>query len=171
MLSNPMHPSIAALAKKLFAITENSPPKPTERDRNKLMALRNRIKSLGEEPGIELGSSDETDRQYLYVVSTQEANRQEAFYESNGNKWEPIPYAEMTDDEAKDAIRRCIRRKLRSGVAISDIHASLKDDVGITTCVALSISPPPVDGRLPETGRHGYQFQFMAHGPSGATIS
>ena len=96
-------------------------------------------------------------------------SQQEDFYEQNGNKWEPIAYGDMTDDEAKTAIRSCIRSRLRTGVDIADIHTALKEDVGVTG-VALDIHPKPVDGRLPEIGRNRFEFQFMAHGPSGATI-
>ncbi|MDO8572710.1 MAG: hypothetical protein Q7S11_02980 [bacterium] len=51
------------------------------------MSIRNKVKNLCDDPGITLGDSDERDRQYLYVISTKEANRQEDFYENNGNKW------------------------------------------------------------------------------------
>ena len=87
MFSETMHPRIAELARELLPLTENPPAKPTRGDRDKLMAVRNKVKNLCDEPDIKLSESDETDRRYLYVISTREANRQEEFYENNGNKW------------------------------------------------------------------------------------
>ena len=87
MLSQNMHPRIAELANQILPLTESPPEKPTENDRKKLMSLRDKVKNLGDEPGITLSDSDETDRGYLYVITTREANRQEEFYERNGNEW------------------------------------------------------------------------------------
>mgnify|MGYP003393428728 CR=1 FL=1 len=87
MLSQNMHPRIAELAKEILPLTENPPEKPTEADRSKLMSLRDKVKNLREESDITLSDSDERDRGYLYVITTREANRQEDFYERNGNKW------------------------------------------------------------------------------------
>ena len=80
-----MHPKIAEVARKLLPLTENPPAKPTKADRDKLMALRYRIRDLAEEePWTATESADCT---YLYVVATKEANRQEEFWENNGEKW------------------------------------------------------------------------------------
>ena len=87
MLSETMHPRIAELARELLALTDDPPERPTADDRMKLMVVRDKVKNLTDEPGIELSDSDETDRQYLYVVSTREANRQEAFWEQNDERW------------------------------------------------------------------------------------
>ena len=86
MSQSTMHPRIAELARELFPITKNPPAQPTKQDYDKLQTIRGRIKRLPDEAGISLSESDETDRQYLYVVSTREANRQEEFWEKNG-KW------------------------------------------------------------------------------------
>lgn len=80
-----MSPRIAELARELLALTENPSTRPTKADRNKLMAVRDNVKRLPDE--VELTESEETDRRYLYVVSTREANRQEDFWEQNGEKW------------------------------------------------------------------------------------
>ena len=87
MLHAQRHPSIAELATTLLAITDNPPPQPTQTDRDKLMSIRKKVKLLGDGDGVTLTEADEVDRQYLYMVATKEANRQEDFYENNGNKW------------------------------------------------------------------------------------
>jgi hypothetical protein len=76
---------IAELSRELLALTDNPPTRPTREVRNKLMTVRDKIKSLPVK--VELTESEETDRRYLYVVATQEANRQEDFWEQNGKKW------------------------------------------------------------------------------------
>lgn len=79
-------------------------------------------------------------------------------------------YAEMTDDEARYAITACVERNLRSGVAVADIYAALRNEVGVEG-IALDIYPEPLnDGRLPKIEAGQFQFMFMACGPSGATI-
>lgn len=88
-LSDIMHPRIAELARTLLPMIENPVARPTSQDRNKLVAVREQIKRLPEEDGINLSARDETDRAYLYVESTRLANQQEDFYEKNG-KWEPM---------------------------------------------------------------------------------
>lgn len=169
-ISKIMHPRIAELARELLPLVDNAPAAPTEYDRNDLSAVREKIKRVSEEPGIELSTKDDSDRAYLYVESTRLANRQEDFWENNGRKWALKPYCELTDEQAKAAIQTCIRRNLRSGFLLSDIHEALKQTVGVVG-VAIDISPAPVNGRLPEIGRtERFQFQFMAHGPSGETI-
>lgn len=82
-----MHPRIAELARVLLPMIDNPPAKPTSQDRNALVAVREKIKRLPEE--IELDSSAERDRQYLYVEATRLANQQEDFCEKNGG-WEPM---------------------------------------------------------------------------------
>jgi hypothetical protein len=82
-----MHASIAELGRRLQAIKDNFPDRPTSQDRNKLLQIRSEIKQLGDE---DLGERDDDDRAYLYVESTRLANLQEAFYEKNGNKWQPM---------------------------------------------------------------------------------
>ncbi|HEY4502101.1 MAG TPA: hypothetical protein VJJ20_03495 [Candidatus Paceibacterota bacterium] len=85
-----MHPRIAELARLLMPMLDNPPAKPTSQDRNALVSVREKIKRLPEEDGLNLTGRDETDRHYLYVESTRLANQQEDFYEKNGNKWEPM---------------------------------------------------------------------------------
>lgn len=80
-----MDKRIEELGRKLMAITDTLPERPTQEDRNALMRIRHEIKELAEE---EMNDSDTNDRQGLYALATQEANRQEAFYEQNGNEWE-----------------------------------------------------------------------------------
>jgi len=82
-----MHPRILLLSAQLLPLTESPPARPTQADRDALMALREQIKDLPEDPGLTLSESDETDRQYLYMAATQEANRQEDFWEKNGESW------------------------------------------------------------------------------------
>jgi len=82
-----MSPRIAELATQLEAFTQQQRTQPTQQDRDALMALRNKIKRLGDGGGTTLTETEETDRQYLYVESTRAANEQEDFYERNGNKW------------------------------------------------------------------------------------
>lgn len=165
-----MHPRIATLAVELAALTQNNPVEFTQWDRDRLMILKTTIRDLKQE-GLQLDEIAERDRQYLFVEATKVANLQEAFYEKNEKKWAKRPYAKMSDDEARFAIRDCIRRKLRSGTLVTDIHVALQDEVGVTG-VALSVHPKPVDGKLPDIGRCGrFQFQFMAFAASGAVIS
>ena len=85
-----MHPRIAELARALLPMIDNSPEKPTQVDRDALLSLRYIIKNLSDEPGIEFSDADDIDRQYLYVESTLLANRQEEYYERNGNKFAPM---------------------------------------------------------------------------------
>ena len=80
-----MNSRIAEVARQLLPLTENPPARPTKADRDKLMSLRYRIRDLAEEEPWTV--AEETDRQYLYVVATKEANRQEEFWEGNGEKW------------------------------------------------------------------------------------
>ncbi|HEY4517345.1 MAG TPA: hypothetical protein VJI74_00460, partial [Candidatus Paceibacterota bacterium] len=89
-LSDIMHPRIAELARVLLPMIENPVARPTSHDHSKLMTVREQIKRLPEEDGINLSARDETDRGYLYVKSTRLANQQEDFFEKNGNKWEPM---------------------------------------------------------------------------------
>ena len=79
-----MDSRIATLGRELLGLIDNAPTKPTSDDRRKLMVVRNKIKDLAE---IELAEADETDRVGLYVMATVAANKQEEFYEQNGNKW------------------------------------------------------------------------------------
>jgi len=83
-----MHPRIAELAQVLVPMIDKPSIKPTSVDRNRLVAVREKIKRLPEE--LQLDGRDEADQQYLYVEATRLANQQEAFYEQNGNKWEPM---------------------------------------------------------------------------------
>lgn len=78
-------PRLAELAKELATILNNPPARPTKDDRKKLVVIREQIKKLPEE--LKLSPVDERDQRYLYVIATKEANRQEDFFESNGNKW------------------------------------------------------------------------------------
>lgn len=80
-----VHPQIAELAKELLPLTDNPPERPTKADRDKLMLVRDKIIRLPE--SLQLTDIEETDRRYLYVVATSEANRQEDFYETNSYKW------------------------------------------------------------------------------------
>jgi hypothetical protein len=79
-----MHPKIAEIARQLLPLTENPPARPTKADRDKLMTLRSKIKDLAEESWT---AAEETDRRYLYVEATKLANKQEEFWEQNGEKW------------------------------------------------------------------------------------
>lgn len=80
----PMNPELAVLARELFAFTDGQLDRPTSVDRTKFMALRGKIKNF--ERG-KLSATDVTDLDFLYVVSTMGANRQEDFYERNDNKF------------------------------------------------------------------------------------
>ena len=88
-ITSTMHPRIAELARVLLPMIENPVERPTSRDRSKLMTVREQIKRLPEEDGINLSSRDQTDHHYLYAESTRLANQQEDFYEKNGG-WEPM---------------------------------------------------------------------------------
>ncbi len=90
-----MHPRIAELARVLLPMTDNPVARPTLHDRQKLVAVREQIKQLPNVDGVSLTAGDETDRCYLYVEATKLANRQEEFYENNGNKWEPMMKAQL----------------------------------------------------------------------------
>ncbi|HVV39256.1 MAG TPA: hypothetical protein VHD31_02930 [Candidatus Paceibacterota bacterium] len=94
-LSDIMHPRIAELARVLLPMIENPVARPTLLDRSKLTTVRDQIKRLPDEKDINLSDRDETDRQYLYVESTRLANRQEDFFEENGDKWEPMTKAQL----------------------------------------------------------------------------
>lgn len=82
-----MHREIVELSAELTPLVENPPARPTVEDRNKLLSVRNKIKNLADDPDVTLTDSDDSDRAYLMMVATIEANRQEAFYEENGYKW------------------------------------------------------------------------------------
>lgn len=80
-----MHPRIAEIARQLLPLTDNPPEQPTKADRDKLMNLRYGIRDLR---SAESWTADEdTGLSFLYVVATKEANRQEEFWETNGEKW------------------------------------------------------------------------------------
>lgn len=79
-----MHAQIAELGLKLQAILDNPPQRPTTSDRKTLMSIRDDIKKLAED---DLEGQDRTDQHGLYVLATVEANRQEDFWEKNGEKW------------------------------------------------------------------------------------
>ncbi len=89
-LSLDMHPRIAELARILLPMIENPVERPTSQDRIKLVTVREQIKRLPEENGINLSARDKTDHHYLYVESTRLANQQEDFWEKNGKKFEPM---------------------------------------------------------------------------------
>ena len=77
-------------------------------------------------------------------------------------------YSGMNDDQAKVAIQSCIRGALHPGVEVKTIHDALQRELGITG-VALTFNPQATEGRLPHY-QHG-MVMFMAHGPTGKTIS
>lgn len=83
-VDNIMNPGIAALAKELFALTDNPPARPTQKDRTALMTVRQKIKDF---PRDGLDKQAQTDIGYLYVESTRAANVQENFFEQNGEEW------------------------------------------------------------------------------------
>lgn len=78
-----MHARIVSIGTRLNAILSNPPAEPTTSDRRKLMEIRDEIKSLAEN----MTGEDEANRRKLYAQATREANRQEEFYENNGNRW------------------------------------------------------------------------------------
>lgn len=82
-----MHPLIAQLAGELMPLVDNAPARPTQADRTALMTVRNKIKNLPDTDREQLGDAGRTDLHFLYVTATQQANRQEEFYEQNGNKF------------------------------------------------------------------------------------
>jgi len=100
LINDTMHPRIADLARVLLPMIENPAARPTSHDRNKLVDVREKIKRLPEEDGINLSDRDEDDRRYLYVESTRLAQEQEGFYEKNG-KWEPMTKEQLIEMGAK----------------------------------------------------------------------
>lgn len=83
-----MHPIIAQLAEELMPLVdEKAPARPTRADRTALMTVRKKIKNLPDADREQIGDAGRTDLHFLYVKATQEANRQEEFFENNGNKF------------------------------------------------------------------------------------
>ena len=89
-----MHHRIAELGRHLQAVTDDQLDKPTQADRDYMMNIRRQVKDLEEDPEITGNPDHETDRAYLYMEATKMANRQEDFYENNGNKWAGEPVTE-----------------------------------------------------------------------------
>ncbi len=164
-----MHPRIARLVEEFSALLQVS-AWPTQWDHDQLQRLINAITGLVTEPGVELSENDCVDQRRLYVEAAAEFDRQKELYHRNGCNWATRPYAEMSDGEAADAIRTCIRRRLRGGRDVADIDVGLEDEVGVTG-VRITITPPPVHYRLPELERHEFKFEFVVAGPSGKEIS
>ena len=79
-----VNPAIAALAQELRPLIDNAPARPTQADRDALMAVRDKIKNFDRDG---LDATAQRDIAGLYVMSTQLANKQEDFWENNGEKW------------------------------------------------------------------------------------
>jgi len=79
-----IHPAIAPLAQELMLLINNAPTRPTRKDRNELVAVRDKIKHFNR---AGLDETAQHDIAGLYVMATRAANQQEDYYEQNGNKW------------------------------------------------------------------------------------
>ena len=84
-----------------------------------------------------------------------------------------ISYYTRTDEDAKMAIREAIRfAASQPGATVKSVQKHIEMEVG-TSGVALSFHPAAdSDGSLREYQQYrSTMFMFMAHGPSGKTVS
>lgn len=80
----PVSQTVADFSAKLDGFTDQQLDRPTRADRDAFMAVRDSIKDT---PRDGLSEQDNRDISFLYIRSTHMANRQEDFYEANGNKF------------------------------------------------------------------------------------
>lgn len=83
-------PRVAAMYTELSAFTGPPLDRPTRADRNAVMSWRGRLAAMRDSATTE---AEKADFAALYVMGTAAANRQEDFYERNGNKFaeEAVP--------------------------------------------------------------------------------
>lgn len=76
---------VMQIALQLGQITDSQLDQPTSDDRALLMKIRRTVKDMQELDGLD--EQAETDLAYLNILMVRMANRQEAFWEQNGEKW------------------------------------------------------------------------------------
>lgn len=78
-----MSQSVLELSQKLQLVIDRSSGRPTQEDRLDVLGVIKAIKNRPEN----LSDQEEADYLAILLLATSEANRQEDFYNHNGNKW------------------------------------------------------------------------------------
>ncbi len=86
-MSEVTSPELRALNQRLDALTLVKNFQMTQANYHVLMSIKNRLRDLPDQEGVELDAEDEDYRQYLVQCAYRWLNEMEAYYERHGNKW------------------------------------------------------------------------------------